>query len=43
MKLKYNNNSYDMKAATKEWSIAEKIFRLSWESNPVLPDKNPML
>ena len=35
--------SYDMKAATKEWSIAEQIFRLSWESNPVLPDKNPML
>ena len=35
--------SYDMKVATKEWSIAEKIFRLSWESNPVLPVKNPML
>ena len=29
-------NSYDMKVATKEWSITEKISRLSWESNPVL-------
>ena len=36
-------NSYDMKVATKEWSLAEKIFRLTWESNPVLAVKNPVL
>ena len=38
-----NLHSYDMIVVTKEWSIAEKIFRLSWESNPVLQVKNPML
>ena len=36
-------HSYDMKAVTKERSIAEKISRLPWESNSVCPDKNPML
>ena len=35
--------SYEMKAVAKEWSIAEKISRLSWNSNPVCPDKNPRL
>ena len=30
------NSSYDIIVATKEWSIAEKISRLSWDSNPVL-------
>ena len=35
--------SYYMQAATQEWSIAEKISRLSCELNPVLPVKNPML
>ena len=41
--LKAQLYSYDMKVVTKEWSIAEKIFHLSWESNPVLPVKNPTL
>ena len=36
-------NSYDMNVVTKEWSIAEKISRLLWDSNLVCPDKNPML
>ena len=35
--------SYDMEVTTKEWSIAEKISCLLWDSNPVCPDKNPML
>ena len=35
--------SYDMNVVTKEWNIAEKISRLSWDWNPVLPDKNLML
>ena len=37
------SNSYDMKVVTKECSIAEKISRLTWDSNPVCPDKNPIL
>ena len=39
----WNAYSYDMKAVTKEWSIAETNSRRSWESNPVLPVKNQML
>ena len=35
--------SYDMEVVTKEWSISEKNSRLSWDSNPDCPDKNPML
>ena len=31
------NSSYNMKVVTKEWSIAEKISHLSWDSNPVCP------
>ena len=38
-----NDGCYDILVATKEWSIAEMISRLSWDSNPVYPDKNPML
>ena len=34
--------SYNMKVTTKESSIAEKISRLLWDSNPVCPDKNPL-
>ena len=32
-------HSYDMKAVTKERSIAEKISRLLWKSNSVCLDK----
>ena len=35
-------SSYDMKVVTKEWSMAENNPRLSWDSNPVCPDKNPV-
>ena len=35
--------SYGMEVVTKQWSIAEKISRLSWDSNLVCSDKNPML
>ena len=35
--------SYDMEVVTKEWSIDEKISRLSGDSNPVCPVKNPVL
>ena len=42
-KLVYYAYSYNMKVVTKEWSIAEKISRQSWDSNLVLPDKNLML
>ena len=32
-----------MKVATKEWGVAEKNSRLSWESKPFRPDKNLIL
>ena len=35
--------SYDMRVVTMERGIAEKNYRLSWDSNPVCPDNNPML
>ena len=39
----WKKDPYNMKAVTKEWGIAEKFFRLLWDSNLLCLDKNPML
>ena len=36
------NRFYDMKVVSEQKSIATKVSRLSWDSNPVCPVKNPM-